>query len=166
MAIKIWGNSILLGNNGIAAADACCCVTGCPATESECTDCGDRTVTVSGWTGDCSRGNGSYTVSPTWNAPEESCVYYGNDVVESGVDACGGMAWSSDYIDITIYCEDGLWYVQIYGSSWTPDCDVDFDWTSEGRAGDCPPTGAYNMVTDGLADSGGSDCPAPTVSLS
>lgn len=141
----------------------------CPSDESTCESLPNRTVNISGWAGEpCSCGNGSYLLVPMWDPFVEQCSYYEDDSwfnnhFATGCELCSGLGES---ISIYIICEDGLWYVRLAGFSWGSGCDQLFDWSSEGRAGSSPPTGTYNMTTDNLEGTGGSDCPAPVVSLS
>jgi len=163
MAIRIYNDAILKGTGGGIAASADCCCGGCPEDGTTCTNCGDRVVNVSGMAGTpCSCGNGSYQVSPNWFT---SCTY--SDTFGTGCFTCDSFfQLIEDDIYIDIFCEEGLWYVRVSGNSWGAGCQDNFSWLSDGRSGTCPPTGSYNMSTDEYADFGGSDCSAPTVSLS
>jgi len=109
MAIKIWGNSILLGSNGIAAADACCC-GGCSADWANLDTDDQPNVEVSDSTCDCDGGthDGSYP-------------YLGDDPIYGGVywegqTTCDYTGFpSSAAISIKIWCDEetDLWNYRV-----------------------------------------------------
>ena len=102
---------------------------------------------------DCSGCESSLTATYSGFAEPWTC---GNRAVEMPRDG-DTCVWDGSYLSgncafaqSTIVCNpaDGLWHLQLVGC-WTDGVDWYFpSWTSEGRAGACPPTGEYVMVSD------------------
>ena len=149
MAIQFNDSGIVLYSGLVAANAACCACVG--ACLTNCTSCADTmTVTISGLTGVCAGGNGNYAISKI----AESCVWEYHGATAGGVDCL-------DQIDIMLSCTTGNWVMWAEMPSWD-DCLCNTVIISDGRAGACPPTGAYVM---GYVNAIDQCCNIPTVSL-
>lgn len=129
-------------------------VVGCASCPADCTACGNRTAVISGLTGDCSCGNGTYTLT------KSGCVWqYSGDTSTDG---------PFSPIVITLECVAGNWTVTVVALSICASTSPVYNGNFQGqdskphRSGtdDCGRTGTYT-----LADTSATTCSGQTATV-
>lgn len=105
-----------------------CCEDTCPET---CEDC-ESSIDV-----EIADLEEPYDCNATISATKSGCTWTG---IRSASAPCLQTT-------VSIYCEEGLWYLSIQGASWGEDYTKGPHWLSDGRAGvdGCPPDGSWDM---------------------